>query len=105
MPNSRWLKVGDKDTSKVIGGAEWMVHETNPFETPQPALPAYWFPKVLFRRFAETRKMANTTWLNRSNEDCLQPYTAIILCRSPIGDESPTLAYVSLLPLLVRTSH
>ncbi|PQE29146.1 hypothetical protein CJF30_00004173 [Rutstroemia sp. NJR-2017a BBW] len=45
MPNSRWLKVEDKDTGKVIGGAEWMVHETNPFETPQPALPAYWWPE------------------------------------------------------------
>ncbi|TGO85939.1 hypothetical protein BPOR_0350g00070 [Botrytis porri] len=31
-PNSHWFTV--KDGNKVISGAEWIVHETNPFEKP-----------------------------------------------------------------------
>jgi hypothetical protein len=42
-PGSHWLKVTDED--KVIGGAEWIVHEKNPFETPQPIITGTWWPE------------------------------------------------------------
>jgi hypothetical protein len=42
-PGSHWLKVTDRD--KVIGGAEWIVHEKNPFETPQPIIAGTWWPE------------------------------------------------------------
>ncbi|KAM3150512.1 hypothetical protein ABEW05_009173 [Botrytis cinerea] len=41
--NSHWLTV--KDGDKLISGAEWIVHETNPFEKPLPIVKATWWPE------------------------------------------------------------
>lgn len=41
-PTSHWLYVEDDQTGEVVGGAQWHVHEKNPFEGPQPKLEAYW---------------------------------------------------------------
>jgi len=43
MPNSRWLEV--KDNDKIVGAANWIIYEKNPFEEPQPMLSAYWYPE------------------------------------------------------------
>ncbi|CAG8948726.1 hypothetical protein HYFRA_00001847 [Hymenoscyphus fraxineus] len=40
---SHWLKVTENEN--VIGGAEWIVHEKAPFETPQPIIKADWWPE------------------------------------------------------------
>ncbi|TEY23574.1 hypothetical protein BOTCAL_1468g00010 [Botryotinia calthae] len=46
-PNSHWLTI--KDGNKLISGAEWIVHETNPFEKPQPIVKATWWPEGIMR--------------------------------------------------------
>ncbi|KAB8300518.1 hypothetical protein EYC80_000680 [Monilinia laxa] len=42
-PNSHWLQV--KEGDKVISGAEWIIHETNPFSEPQPTVKGTWWPE------------------------------------------------------------
>ncbi|KAG4034541.1 hypothetical protein MFRU_003g05000 [Monilinia fructicola] len=42
-PNSHWLQV--KEGDKVISGAEWVIHETNPFSKPQPIVKGTWWPE------------------------------------------------------------
>lgn len=42
-PNSHWLLV--KEGDKVISGAEWVIHETNPFSKPQPIVKGTWWPE------------------------------------------------------------
>ena len=44
-PKSHWLKITDTDTGAVVGGAEWVVHETNPYEKPVPIPSATWWPE------------------------------------------------------------
>lgn len=51
-PTSHWLYVEDDETGEVIGGAQWHIHEKNPFEGPQPKLEAYWWPEGECRRFS-----------------------------------------------------
>ena len=41
-PTSHWLYVEDDESGEIIGGAQWHVHETNPWVEPQPKLDAYW---------------------------------------------------------------
>lgn len=54
---SHWLYVEDDQTGEVVGGAQWYVHEKNPFEEeeeegPRPKkLEAYWWPEGECRRF------------------------------------------------------
>lgn len=42
-PGSCWLKVTDGD--QVVGGVEWIIHEKNPFENPQPIIKGDWWPE------------------------------------------------------------
>lgn len=44
-PNSHWLYVTDDETGQVIGGAQWIVHRTNPYVVEQPVKTAYWLPE------------------------------------------------------------
>ncbi|KAF7889668.1 uncharacterized protein EAF02_002083 [Botrytis sinoallii] len=66
-PNSHWLTV--KDGNKVISGAEWIVHETNPFEKPQPIVKATWWPegplKTISDNFFETFFGGRPSVMNR----------------------------------------
>ena len=48
---SHWLYVEDDESGEIVGGAQWHVHETNPFEGPQPKLEAYWWPEGECKRF------------------------------------------------------
>ncbi|KAF7864400.1 hypothetical protein EAF04_006534 [Stromatinia cepivora] len=50
-PNSHWLTV--KDGDKAISGAEWIVHETNPFLKPQPPVTATWWPEGPLKTIAD----------------------------------------------------
>ena len=50
-PTSHWLYVEDSENGDVIGGAQWHVHEKNPWESPQPKLEAYWWPEGECKRF------------------------------------------------------
>lgn len=52
-PTSHWLYVQNDETGEVVGGAQWHVHETNPFEEAQPKLEAYWWPEGECRRFVD----------------------------------------------------
>lgn len=40
---SHWLQV--KEDDKVISGAEWVIHGTDPFQKPQPIVKATWWPE------------------------------------------------------------
>ena len=35
-PKSKWFYVADTEAGEVIGGAEWIVHRTDPFENSSP---------------------------------------------------------------------
>ncbi len=52
-PTSHWLYVEDSETSQVIGGAQWHVHETNPWAERRPKLEAYWWPEGECKKFVE----------------------------------------------------
>lgn len=43
-PSSHWLYVLDEESGQVLGGAQWNIHRTNPYEVPQPMRTAYWLP-------------------------------------------------------------
>ncbi|KAF3004668.1 hypothetical protein E8E14_001849 [Neopestalotiopsis sp. 37M] len=43
-PSSHWLYVVDEDSGKVVGGAQWNVHQSNPYAVAQPMRTAYWLP-------------------------------------------------------------
>lgn len=49
-PSSHWLYVVDEESSQVLGGAQWNIHQTNPYEVPQPMRTAYWLPDGKFLR-------------------------------------------------------
>lgn len=40
---SDWLLVEDSDSQEVVGAIEWILHETNPYEKPQPPADATWW--------------------------------------------------------------
>ncbi|MCJ1331547.1 hypothetical protein MMC10_008238 [Thelotrema lepadinum] len=46
-PKSTWLFIKDTDIGEAIGAVQWIVHETNPFEEPQPSTVATWWEKVI----------------------------------------------------------
>lgn len=53
-PSSHWLKVVDTDTGKVIGGAEWNVHESDPYaKPPEQPFTAYWWEEGEKRQFVD----------------------------------------------------
>lgn len=49
-PPSCWQKVTDTDSGKIIAGALWKVHKTNPYEVPEDHEP-YWYPEGSQRDF------------------------------------------------------
>lgn len=51
-PSSHWQKVVDSNTGKIVAGASWNIHKTNPFVDPH-AMEATWFPNDSSRTFAE----------------------------------------------------
>ena len=44
-PGSQWIKVVCTGTGEVVGGAEWVVYQENPFAEPGSAMIAYWWPQ------------------------------------------------------------
>ncbi|KAI1374519.1 hypothetical protein F4677DRAFT_447156 [Hypoxylon crocopeplum] len=44
-PGSHWVYVTDEATGDVIGGTQWIIHETNPFAKEQPEKTIYWLPE------------------------------------------------------------
>lgn len=76
-PTSRWIKVVDSETGKAIGGAQWNVYETNPFEKPpEKPLTAYWWPEGEEREYVD---QALGQWMTpraqRMNKPHLRIYT------------------------------
>ncbi|KAK6208253.1 hypothetical protein LQW54_007035 [Pestalotiopsis sp. IQ-011] len=43
-PSSHWLYVIDEESGQVLGGAQWNIHRSNPYEVAQPMRTAYWLP-------------------------------------------------------------
>ena len=48
---SHWLYIEDDQTGEVVGGAQWHVHEKNPFEEEGEKMDAYWWPEGECKRF------------------------------------------------------
>lgn len=44
VPGSRWIKVLDSENGRIVGAAEWIIHEQNPFQTAHPPLEVSWWP-------------------------------------------------------------
>lgn len=64
-PNSHWLAM--KEGDKVIGGGEWIIHETNPFAKPQPIVKATWWPEGIiiysFSQILFLKQMLTKTYM------------------------------------------
>lgn len=87
-PTSHWLYVEDDQTGEVFGGAQWHVHEKNPFDGPQPKLEAYWWPEGECKRFVN--EMLGQVYGPRRVK-MTRPHT----CKSPTvasSADSPALA-------------
>lgn len=55
-PSSHWIKVVDTDLDMVVGGAQWIVYESNPYveaKTNRGKISADWWPEGEGREFAE----------------------------------------------------
>lgn len=56
---SVWIKVVDKDSGQVVGGAQWNIHHSNPYPNGVEDTDAFWWPEGEGRRFAS---MALEQW-------------------------------------------
>ena len=63
-PGSHWLKVVDRELGQVVGGAEWIIHKTDPFLKPPMPMTAYWWPEGTWRTISRS-------WMKTSREDRL----------------------------------
>lgn len=52
-PSSHWYYALDTSTGKVVGCAQWVISETNPFASGVPKLRAPWWPEGEGRSFCE----------------------------------------------------
>ena len=43
--DSCWQKVTDTSSGKIVAGALWKIHRTNPYEHPDGHSQAYWYPE------------------------------------------------------------
>lgn len=69
---SHWLKVVDTDLGMVIGGAQWHIHQKDPFaELPETPFSAYWWPEGEGRTYAEA---ALAHWLAPRKERMRRPH-------------------------------
>lgn len=51
-PSSHWQKIVDTTTGRIVAGASWNIHTSNPFAEPQEE-EVTWFPNDTSRTFAE----------------------------------------------------
>lgn len=71
-PSSQWLQVVDTDTGMVIGGAEWNVHESDPYaKPPEHPLTAYWWEEWEKREFVD---QALSQWMGPRMERMRKPH-------------------------------
>lgn len=49
-PNSRWVKAVDPTTGQIVGAAEFVVNETNPYEKPAEKPVALWLEGGTYAR-------------------------------------------------------
>lgn len=52
-PSSHWFYILDLKTGHVVGCAQWVISETNPFAGGTPTLTAPWWPEGECREFCE----------------------------------------------------
>ncbi|MCJ1261563.1 hypothetical protein MMC22_001428 [Lobaria immixta] len=77
-PSSHWLKVVDSDTGKVIGGAEWKVHESDPYaKPPEQPFTAYWWEEGEKRQFVDA---ALDQWMAPRMERMRKPHLLLNSC-------------------------
>ncbi|MCJ1426386.1 hypothetical protein MMC29_004289 [Sticta canariensis] len=77
-PSSHWLLAVDTDTGKAIGGAEWNVHESDPFaKKPEQPFTAYWWEEGEKREFAE---QALGQWMGPRMERMRRPHLLLNMC-------------------------
>ena len=76
-PGSRWIKVVESATGKIVGGAVWHFYDRDVYTGQQPT-DCSWWPEGDSRRFA--RAWARGVWIPRSRmmrrpHACECPYT------------------------------
>ncbi|MCJ1347266.1 hypothetical protein MMC31_005488, partial [Peltigera leucophlebia] len=77
-PTSRWIKVVDNETGKAIGGAQWNIHETNPYaKPPEKPLSAYWWPGGEEREYVE---QALGQWMTPRVQRMNKPHLLLNIC-------------------------
>lgn len=76
-PSSHWLLAVDTDTGKAIGGAEWNVHESDPFaKKPEQPFTAYWWEEGEKRQFVD---QALGQWMGPRMERMRKPHLRIYI--------------------------
>ena len=72
-PKSNWFYVHDTESDEAVGGAQWIVNETDPFEQPAPALRATWWENsrsslaVEFFKLMSAQATSRTWQIKRSS--------------------------------------
>jgi len=73
--DDHWLQV--KKGDQVVGAAEWIIHEKNPFEDPQPIPEATWWPEGHLKSMAD--HMLNTFFSGRPSV-MNRPHLLLSIC-------------------------
>lgn len=64
-PLSRWMKIVDSDSGKIVAGALWRFYDTNPYRGPVKKSDATWLPKGELRDLCDEMHAQNRVWRPR----------------------------------------
>lgn len=64
-PRSRWMKIVDKDTGKIVAGALWKFYDSNPYRAPLEKTDATWLPEGELRDLCDSMYRQNDVWRPR----------------------------------------
>ncbi|KAL9003985.1 MAG: hypothetical protein Q9188_003170 [Gyalolechia gomerana] len=76
-PTSTWLKVVDKESGKVVGGAQWNVYLENPYPDGVEHTDAFWWPEGEGRKYAS---MALEQWYTPRGKRMNKPHILLNIC-------------------------
>ena len=65
-PLSRWMKVVDTDTGKIVAGALWKFYDSNPYRAPLEEPDATWLPEGELKDLCDSMYTQNRVWKSRT---------------------------------------
>lgn len=64
-PSSQWIKMTDAATGKIVAGALWKFHDSNPYRAPLAKPDATWLPEGELRDLYHSWYAQNRVWARR----------------------------------------